>query len=126
MQSWYIAGGTYKVFCYNLSMEPKPEQLLLAEMQVLLAEKRTYYALLRTGMAVITVPLSIMLFLLATAKYGGIFNHWWLATIVFAGLISTSLSGVWILNQSRRKLRKIDRMIHVIEHENKRLNEIIV
>ncbi len=104
----------------------EPEQLLLAEMQVLLAEKRTYYALLRTGMAVVTLPLSIVIFLLATAKYGGIFNHWWLATIVFAGLIAISLSGVGIMNHSQRKLRKIDRMIHVIEHENKRVDEIII
>lgn len=92
----------------------------------MLAEKRTYYALLRTGMAVVTVPLSLILFLIATAKYHNLFNHWWLATLVMVGLVAASVGGVVVLNQARWKLRKIERMIRGIKHDNQRMSEIIV
>lgn len=107
-------------------MKPKSEQLLLQEIQVLLAERRTYYALLRTGTAIATLPLSILVFLLATVSYHKLFNHWWLALIVVASLLSASLIGVGLINQARRKLRKVTRLIRGIEHDNKRIADIMV
>jgi len=107
-------------------MEPRSEQLLLQEMQVLLAEKRTYYSLLRTGLTVMSVPLSIIIFLLATTKYHKIFDHWWLALVVVGALICASMGGLVIFQRSQHKLRKINKMIHQRERENSRIAEIMV
>lgn len=106
--------------------EPIPEQLLLNEIQVLLAEKRTYYALGRTGMTVVTVPLSVLVFLLATSKFHGVFDNWWLAVLVSGGLITLSLYGVIMLSQAQRKLRWINKHIWQIARQNERILRIIV
>lgn len=102
------------------------EQLLLTEVQVLLAEKRTYFALFRTGMAVVTVPLSVLVFLLATTKFHGLFDHWLLTVAAVVGLTAISLSGFVLVSQSQRKLRKINKLLRVIESQNERIARILV
>lgn len=103
-----------------------PEQLLLAEIQVLLAEKRTYYAVFRTGLGIMTVPLTVIIFLIATSQYHGIFRHFWLGSFIVAGLILVSLGGIYILFQSHLKIKRIGQLIANIERENKHIDEIIV
>lgn len=103
-----------------------PEQLLLAEIQVLLAEKRTYYAVLRTGLGVMSLPFSIIIFLIATSPYHGVFKHFWLGFVLIGGLIGISLGGIYVLYRAHTKLKKIDHLITGIERENRHIDEIIV
>lgn len=103
-----------------------PEQLLLAEVQVLLAEKRTYLAIWRTGLATMTAPLGIIVFLVATASYHRLFEVVWLAAILLSGLLALFLGGIWLSYKAREKIGKIDRLVHNIRHENKRVAEIVV
>jgi hypothetical protein len=103
-----------------------PEQLLLGEVQVLLAEKRTYLSFLRTGSAVMTVPPTIVLFLIATASYHGIFNFFWLGVVVVSVLIGVSFGGLFISYQSYAKIRKINTIIGDIEKTNARVDQIVV
>lgn len=103
-----------------------PEQLLLAEIQVLLAEKRTYYSVLRTGFGVMTLPFSIIIFLIASSPYHGIFGHFWLGFSIISALISISLGGIYVVYHTHLKLRKINQLISGIEQENKHIDEIIV
>lgn len=101
------------------------EQILLSELQVLLAEKRTYYALLRTGLAVSTVPMSVMAFLLATLNYHDIFKHFWLGISVGGGLISISLIGLVLFYSAESKIKKINRILKKVKSQNARIAEIL-
>jgi uncharacterized membrane protein YidH (DUF202 family) len=103
-----------------------PEELLLNEIQLLLAEKRTYLSLLRTGLAVFGAPLSIVVFLLATTNFHGIFENHLIGGVIIGTLIFISLVGLWIFFGADRKLTRINRLIYRIKNENKRVAEIIV
>lgn len=103
-----------------------PEQLLLNEVQVLLAEKRTYYALLRSAIAVFTLPLSVVIFLIGTAHYHGLFNRSWVSMVVMVVLLLISFAGISMVIKANEKIKKIHRMIETIKSENKRLAEIVI
>lgn len=102
------------------------EQLLLNEIQVLLAEKRTFYALLRSAIAIFTLPLTIIAFLLATAKYHGIFEKPWLSIVLVGVLILISLLGLSMILRANRHLKKVHNMIEKRRSENTRLSEIVI
>lgn len=102
------------------------EQLLLSELQVLLAEKRTYFAVLRTGLAIVTVPFTLILFLIATASYHGIFEHPWFGTAAVVVLLGISTAGAFLFFQSSRKIQKLNEHIRAVERTNKRIDDIIV
>ncbi len=104
----------------------RPEAILLSEIQVLLAEKRTYFSILSTGFGIITVPLSLIAFLLGTANYNQVFTYPWLASVVVSSLLLISLGGLFVSGKARHKISKIDKLIHMIEKESKRVDEIMV
>ncbi len=104
----------------------KPEQLLINEVQLLLAEKRTYFSVLRTGIAVSTLPLSIIAFLLATLRYHHLFDHSLTMFPLLGTLCRISLIGMYTSYQANSKLKRIDTLIETIKKENKRLAEIII
>lgn len=106
---------------------PHPtEQLLLAEMQVLLAEKRTYYAILRSAIAIFTLPLTVIAFLIATSKFHGLFDNPWLSTVVVGVLAIVSTTGLAALARSQRRISKINSMVEKIRSSNKRIAEIVL
>ncbi|MBI5153498.1 MAG: hypothetical protein HZA36_03520 [Parcubacteria group bacterium] len=104
----------------------KPEQLLINEVQLLLAEKRTYFSVLRTGIAISTLPLSIVVFLLATIKYHHLFDYSFTMIPLIGTLFLISFIGMYISHQANSKLRRIDALIKAIKRENKRMAEIIL
>lgn len=104
----------------------RPETLLLSEVQVLLAEKRTYYSILRTGLAIITVPLSIIIFLIAAKDFHNLFQSFWLSLIIVGCLLAISIAGVYLVVKSSRKVKKIDRMILGIEKEDDRVDNLVI
>jgi uncharacterized membrane protein YidH (DUF202 family) len=106
--------------------KPLSESLLLSELQLVLAEKRTYLSILRTGLAVFTVPLTVIAFLGATAEYHGIFTNAIVAIVVVGGLAIISVIGLIIFYISQRKLRRLNTFVYHIKEENKRIAEIVV
>lgn len=102
------------------------EQLLLSEIQVLLSEKRTYYAILRTGLGIITVPLTVIIFLSATAQYHKLFSYVWIGAVLIICLLAMSLFGVALFFYAQRKLRRLQKLIRIIENKNQRVDEIVV
>jgi len=48
---------------------PTPDNVIFGKIQVLLAEKRTTLASLRTGIAVFTLPMSVLIALIAASRY---------------------------------------------------------
>ena|SRR3989344_7686050 len=107
-------------------MTQHSEQLLLAEAQVLLAEKRTYFSILRTGLAVITVPPTIILFLLATTPYHHIFDQVVTGVLVVGGLLLISGVGLYITINAQRKINRLDKMISRLEEQNQHIKDIII
>ena len=101
------------------------EQLLLAEMQVLLAQMRTQLSILRAGMAIVAGALTIA-FLLLT-------NHWvlegewaWADIPIKVVLGLFAILGLWRMASAERKIRRIQKLIHSAEHQNKLVDELIV
>ena len=109
-----------------MSKKKKPEALLLSELQLLFAQKAAYYTVFRVGLAIITLSITIIAFLLATSELHGIFDRFWLASVVLVGLFSVSASGVFLTLQSRGKINKLTKFIESIEKEDKRIAKIVV
>ncbi|PIR87125.1 MAG: hypothetical protein COU11_02765 [Candidatus Harrisonbacteria bacterium CG10_big_fil_rev_8_21_14_0_10_49_15] len=107
-------------------MNKTDENLLLSEIQLLLAEKRTYYSLLRTGLAVFSVPLTVIVFLVATGPKHRIFDLFWIGALVIAALLVIAAVGLGIFIQAQRKVKRLDRIISTIKSESKRIAEIVV
>lgn len=121
--------------CYNLiyiitAMKRKPkqpkEELLLNEIQLLLAEKRTYLSLLRTGLTVFTVPLTVIAVLAATTYYHKLFSNFILGIVITTALVLISLIGLSIFYRAENKIKRLDKLIRLIERDNKRIAEIVV
>lgn len=102
------------------------EAVLLNEIELLLAEKRTYYSVLRTGFAIITVPLTVIIFLLATKDYHRLFSNKWSAIIVVVTLIVIVCIGIVLCVVGSNKIKKVDKAIHRVEKEDKRIENVIV
>jgi uncharacterized membrane protein YidH (DUF202 family) len=102
------------------------ESLLLNELQVLLSEKRTYFSILRTGLAIVTVPFTVIIFLVATATYHHLFENTWFGAALIAILLGISVAGTYISYQASLKIGKLNNYIRTAEKHNKRIDEIIV
>ena len=105
---------------------PANEPLLINELQLLLAEKRTYFALLRTGIAVFTLPLTIIGFLLATSSYHRLFAQPAVAWLTISSLLLISTIGLWLTQHAGRKVHHLNDLINKIRGENDRLAELVV
>lgn len=111
----------------NKQSNLKPsEQLLLNEVQVLLAEKRTYYSLMRSALAIFTLPLTVVLFLISTAPVHGLFDKPWLSVTIMAMLLVISFTGITQVIRASEKIKKLHRMIEIIKTQNKRIAEIVI
>ncbi len=102
------------------------KKVLLNELEVLLSEKRTYYSILRTGLAVITVPPTIIIFLLATSSHHGLFSQLYIGSITVISLSMLSVGGAATAYQAKQKIRRINKLINAIEEKDDRINEIII
>ena len=109
-----------------MDKETSSEQLLLSEIQVLLAEKRTYYAILRTGLGIIVAPLTVIVFLIATAEFHKLFSYFWVGAVLIIGLLAMSVFGVVLFFYAQRKLNQLEKLIRTIENKNHRVDEIVV
>ena len=112
--------------CVTILNMPHSEQLLLQKIQVILAEKRTLFSILRTGMAVITLPLTVIVFMVATREYHSVLNYIWISIFLIAALLTISFSGIFITLQSFKKIKKLNHLIMEIERENKDIDKIMV
>ena len=90
-----------------------PEQINLdmGQIQVLLAEKRTSFSLLRTGIAVFSLPLSVITVLIATSKYYDLNEILLLFVILMSICFLLSSLGVYLILRSIRKIWRFDKRI---------------
>jgi hypothetical protein len=99
-------------------MEKRTEDFLLNEIQLILAEKRT-------GIAVITLPLSVLTILVVTSKYYRIFEILTLFTPLVALCVGLTVWGIYLIIKASRSIRHYDAMIKKLKLEDSRLKEIV-
>jgi archaellum biogenesis protein FlaJ (TadC family) len=102
------------------------EAILLNEIELLLAEKRTNFSLFRTGIAVATLPLTVIIFLIATNEYHKVFDNKFYLMLIVLILTLLALGGVFMAIKASRKIKKVDKAVLKIEKDNRRIKNIIV
>jgi uncharacterized membrane protein YidH (DUF202 family) len=106
-------------------MEKKAEEFLLDEIQVVLAEKRTSLSIMRTGIAVITLPLSVLTILVVTSKYYRVFEILTLFIPLVVLCLGLTVWGVYLIVKASKSIRHYDAMIRKLKLEDSRLKEIV-
>jgi len=106
-------------------MEKKAENFLLDEIQLILAEKRTSLSIMRTGIAVITLPLSVLTILVVTSKYYRVFEILTLFVPLVLLCVGLTVWGVYLIVKASRSIRHYDAMIRKLKLEDSRLKEIV-
>ena len=93
--------------------------------QLILADKRTSLAVLRTGIALITLPLSIVALLVATSKYYDIFSNLHFLIPLFIINSMLVIFGVVLIVRSWRRILQMDEAICKIAHEDEAIGKTI-
>lgn len=106
-------------------MEKSNKEFLLDEIQVILAEKRTSLSILRTGIAVITLPLSVLTILVVTSKYYRVFEILTLFIPLVVLCLGLTVWGVYLIVKASKNIRHYDAMIRKLKLEDSRLKEIM-
>ncbi len=101
---------------------------LMTEIELLLSEKQTSLATLRTGIAVFTLPFSVLTILIATSSYYDVTSGkviWMFITLI--GLCAClSLFGGYLVFHGMSMLRACDRKISAIKKQSKFINNLMV
>ena len=92
----------------------------------MLAEKRTYFSLLRTGLAVFSVPMTIIVFIAATNAYHHIFNQTFSAISMSTALIFVASIGLLMFFQAEVKIKHLNALIKEVRMKNKIIDRIVV
>ncbi|KPL02955.1 MAG: hypothetical protein AMJ73_07985 [candidate division Zixibacteria bacterium SM1_73] len=106
-------------------MEKRTEDFLLNEIQLILAEKRTSLSVLRTGIAVITLPLSVLTILVVTSKYYKIYEILTLFIPLLVLCVGLAVWGIYLIVKASRSIRHYDAMIKKLKLEDSHLKEIV-
>ena len=106
-------------------MEKRAEDFLLNEIQLILAEKRTSLSILRTGIAVITLPLSVLTILVVTSKYYKIYEILTLFMPLLILCVGLTVWGIYLIIKASKTIRHYDAMIKKLKLEDSRLKEIV-
>lgn len=104
------------------------KSLLLVEVELLLSEKQTSLATLRTGIAVFTLPFSVLTILIATSSFYDVGSGqvlWMFVTLIClcAGL---AFFGVYLVFHSMRTIKACDKKITEIKKQSKFIESLMV
>jgi uncharacterized membrane protein YidH (DUF202 family) len=107
------------------SMEQKPQDTIIDQIELILAEKRTSLSVFRTGVAVLSLPLSALTILIATSKFYNIFQILSLFIPVVALCIGLVILGVYLIIKSARSIKHYDAMVKKLKQQDDLLKEIV-
>ena len=101
---------------------------LMTEIELLLAEKQTMLATLRTGIAVFTLPFSVMTILIATSSYYEIEtgNVLWMFIVLLSLCFGLAVFGSYLVFHAMRNIRALDTKIEDMKKHNKFLDKLMV
>jgi len=99
--------------------------VIINEVQLLLAEKRTSLAAMRTGIAVFTLPLSVLSILIATSRYYDIRSVLPLLVPLLALCTALVILGTYLVFRALLRIRHHDQLILGIKKKYTQLAEFI-
>jgi uncharacterized membrane protein YidH (DUF202 family) len=100
--------------------------LIIQKVELLLAEKMAILATMRTGIAIITLPFSVLTILIATSDYYSVSKVVWLLGIVYVLCGILAAVGGYLVFRSIRKIHRLDRKIEKIKASNRFMNNLMV
>ena len=108
-----------------MEKDKKPEEAsessIVNRITMLLAAKRTSLAVLRTGLALLTLPFSVVTVLIATSRYYNIGDN--LLFIVPLMIMNTLLVAlaVYLIVRSMKRIHLMDHLIHDLKEQSAKL-----
>lgn len=102
------------------------KSLIIAKVELLLAEKMAILATLRTGIAVFTLPFSVLTILIATSSFYDIKEVGWLLALVYILCAALAAVGTYLIFRSIKRIHRIDNKIEKIKKHHKFMNNLMV
>ena len=101
------------------------EMANMQRLQLLFAEQRTSLAVLRTGIAIFTLPLSVLTVLIATSKFYEIREiiHFLIPTVVI--LIGLIALAIWMIYRAWKTIMRIRHIIDPLKSRDECLREFL-
>ena len=92
---------------------------------LLLSEKRTSLSVLRTGIAIFTLPMSVLTVLIATSRFYDINSslHFIIPLLIICTVLI--ILGLYLVFRSFKRIKDIDCKIHEIKNDVKDMQDII-
>jgi len=92
---------------------------------LLLSEKRTSLSVLRTGIAIFTLPMSVLTVLVATSRFYDVNSslHFIIPLLIIC--IVLVILGLYLVFKSFKRIKDIDHKIHEIKNDVKGMQDII-
>jgi uncharacterized membrane protein YidH (DUF202 family) len=106
-------------------MKEESQHFAIDQIQLILAEKRTSLSVLRTGIAVFTLPLSVLTILIATSRYYNVFDILALFIPLLVICVGLVVFGVYLMIKSSRNIRHYDSVIRKLKQENGLLKQMV-
>ncbi len=110
---------------YKEIMEQKSKDFLIDQIQLILSEKRTSLSVFRTGIAVLSLPLSVLTILIATSRFYNIFQILSLFIPLLALCVGLVVLGIYLILKSTRNIKRYDTMIKKLRQQDSMLKEIV-
>jgi uncharacterized membrane protein YidH (DUF202 family) len=106
-------------------MKEKSQDFAISQIQLILAEKRTSLSVLRTGIAVFTLPLSVLTILIATSRSYNVFDILALFIPLVVICVGLVVFGIYLILKSSRNIRHYDNVIRKLKEKNGFLKEMV-
>jgi len=102
------------------------KSLVIAKVELLLSEKMAMLATLRTGIAVFTLPFSVLTILIATSGFYEIQEVEWLLVIVYILCAALASVGGYLVFRSIKRIHILDHKIEQIKKHYKFMDQLMV
>jgi len=106
-------------------LEEVSESTLMNRMQVVLAEKRTSLSVLRTGIGLLTLPMTIVAFLVTTSSFWDATSNLVYLIPLFGLNTLLAVLGLILVIRAWTRIRNFDRAIEIIKQHSKKLGHFV-
>lgn len=102
------------------------KSLVIAKVELLLAEKMAMLATLRTGIAIFTLPFSVLTILIATSSFYEIRDVGILLAVVYTLCAALASVGGYLVFRSLKRIHILDHRIERIKEHHRFMENLIV
>ena len=106
-------------------IENSNHSLVINEIMLLLSEKRTSLTMLGTGIGLVTIPMSIISFLVATSRSYDLERVLYLLAPLWAACIVLFILGMYIITRSLFRIRRFDAHVEALKQTDESVRALI-